>query len=574
MFQGIPVSPGVAIGKPLLYKPFVPGPWPEKVEKDRAQEELLRFETGLGAAEKELEKICTGMEKSKPEKAKIFSAHKDMLCDAAIGDEIRQNISKNAYSAQEAVYRVFGAYAKQVAQAPDPVIRERSTDLLDVRARLLRCMQGEPERDLSILEEPVILVAHDLLPSDTASLNPEKILAIVTEVGSATSHSAIIARSYGIPAVLGAAGIFGEIRSDALVVVDAIEGKIIPDPDEKLLGAYREKECRFRRESKLTRAWMTAEPRMKDGERVHVELNIGRAAPQELAQAGNLDGVGLFRTEFLYMGRDTLPSEEEQVAAYTQVLQAFRGKPVTIRTLDIGGDKKLDSLNLPAEENPFLGVRALRLCFQYPDLFMTQLRALLRASTQGELRLMFPMVGSLSDLRRAKEFLQKAKIELDREHVPYADNVKVGIMVEIPSIALMSDKAAREADFASIGTNDLTQYTMAADRMNPAVGEYCRMYNPALFRLIRQVAEAFRSAGKPVGVCGEMGGDPLASAVLLGLGIRRLSMGLSNVARIKKNVCSLDARRVTELAKTVCEMDTAEEAEAYLKKQLADLLPE
>ncbi|MVB10802.1 Phosphoenolpyruvate-protein phosphotransferase [Caprobacter fermentans] len=573
MFLGIPVSPGIAIGMPLLYEPFVPGPWQKKVEKGRVEDELRRFEDGLAAAEKELEKICSGMKKNDPEKAKIFDAHKDMLCDAAIGEEIRQNIS-NSFSAQEAVYQVFGAYAKQVAQAPDPVIRERSADLLDVRIRLLRCMQGVPERDLSALEKPVILVAHDLLPSDTASLDPQKILAVLTEDGNTTSHSAIIARSYGIPAVLGIAGITGKVQPGNLVVVDATQGKILLDPDETLLQAYREKEARFNRRRELTRAWITAEPRMKDGERVHIELNIGRATPQELAQADSLDGVGLYRTEFLYMGRDTLPSEEEQTVAYSRVLQAFQGKPVTIRTLDVGGDKKLDCLELPAEENPFLGVRALRLCFEYPDLFMTQLRAMLRASIHGELWLMFPMVGGLSDLRRAKEFLQKAKEELDRSHIPYADNIKVGIMVEIPSIALMADKAARAADFASIGTNDLMQYTMAADRMNPKVGQYCRMYDPALFRLIRLAADAFRAEGKPVGVCGEMGGDPLASVVLLGLGIRRLSMGLSNAAQIKKNICAMDARRAAELAQSVCEMDTAEEAQVYLKRQLADFLPE
>ncbi|HBF37727.1 MAG TPA: phosphoenolpyruvate--protein phosphotransferase [Firmicutes bacterium] len=571
MYHGISVSPGIAIGNSLLYASFVPQPWPEKVEEGLQEKELTQYKAGVNAAKNELIALCARLEKSDPEKARIFSAHQDILCDIAMDEEIRDAIS-GAFSAQAAVSQVFGAYAEAIAEAPDSIIRERSADLLDVRARLLRCMQGQPERDLSALEEPVILVSHDLLPSDTASLNPEKILGIVTEVGGATSHSAIIARSYGIPAVLGASGVTASVRPDTLVVVDALEGWIYPEPDTELLRSYREKEARFKKQREDERVWLAAEPIMRDGTQVKVELNVGRATAQELDNARYLDGVGLFRTEFLYMGRDILPGEEEQVAAYTRVLQAFRGKPVTIRTLDVGGDKKLNCLDLPAEENPFLGNRALRLCFEHPDVFMTQLRACLRASVAGEMWLMFPMVGSLDDLRRAKALLQEAKNGLDMKQIPYANNIKVGIMVEIPSIAIMADKAAQEADFASIGTNDLTQYTMAADRMNLAVSQYYQMYNPALFRLIGQVAKAFYTMGKQVAVCGEMGGDQLASAVLLGLGIRQLSMGLSGVAQIKKNICKLDAPRTAELARNVCDLDTAGEVEAYLKKQLAYIL--
>lgn len=570
MFQGIPVSTGIAIGYPLLYAPFVPRQWPERVAEDRRAQELNQYEAGVKAAGGELEALRARMERKDPEKAKIFSAHLEILGDVMMEREVRTAIS-DSFSAQEAVSRVFETYARAVAQAPDPLIRERSADLLDVKSRLLRCMQGEPERDLSAIDRPVILVAHDLLPSDTAALNPEKILAIVTETGGPSSHSAIIARGYGIPAVLSAEGAVQGLRAESLAIVDAETGMVYSDPDQTLLAAYREKRETYERERDTTRRWATAEPRMKDGERVQVELNIGKITSQELESAANVDGVGLFRTEFLYMGRDTLPGEEEQVDVYTRVLRAFPGKPVIIRTLDIGGDKKLDSMQLPTEDNPFLGVRALRLCFRHPEVFLTQLRACLRAGTEGELRLMFPMVGTLNDLRRAKDLLQQARGQLDERGVPYARSVKVGIMVEIPSIALLADKAAKEADFASIGTNDLTQYTLAADRMNASVAEYNKLYQPAVFRLIGQVARAFGAEGKPVGVCGEMGGDPLASAVLLGLGIRQLSMGLSGVPKIKRTVCALDSGRAGELARAVCDLDTAEEAEAYLKAQLSNI---
>lgn len=571
MFQGIPVSTGIAIGHPMLYTPFVPQQWPERVPEDNSVQELDQYEAGMKTAAGELTALCARMEKDNPARAKIFSAHLEILGDVVMEQEIRTAISES-FSAQEAVSRVFGTYAQAVAQAPDPLIQERSADLLDVKSRLLRCMQGEPERNLSAIDQPVILVAHDLLPSDTAALNSKKILAIVTEMGGPSSHSAIIARSYGIPAVLSAAGVVQNLRAEDLVIVDAETGTVYANPDQPLLRSYEKKREAYQRERENTRLWVTAEPRMKDGRRVQVELNIGRITKQELDGAVNVDGVGLFRTEFLYMGRDTLPGEEEQVAVYTRVLRAFSGKPVIIRTLDIGGDKKLDSMKLPTEENPFLGIRALRLCFQHPEVFLTQLRACLRASTKGDLWLMFPMVGTLNDLRRAKALLQQAREQLDERRIPYAHNVKVGIMVEIPSIALLADKVAREVDFASIGTNDLTQYTLAADRMNASVAEYNKLYQPAVFRLIGQVINAFGAVGKPVGVCGEMGGDPRAAAMLLGLGISQLSMGLSGIPGIKQLVCSLDSERAAHLAHTVCELDTAEEAETYLDEQLSDIL--
>ena len=311
---------------------------------------------------------------------------------------------------------------------------------------------------------------------------------------------------------------------------------------------------------------------MADGTLLPVHLNVGSANDQELAAEKYTDGVGLFRTEFIYMGKEQLPTEDEQYEIYKKVLTAFGDRPVTIRTLDIGGDKKLQCMELPVEENPFLGNRALRLCFSMPEVFLTQLRAALRASVHGNLWIMFPMVGSMDDIRRAKAFVQQAKDQLDAQGVPYSPNVKLGIMVEIPSIALVADLAAKEVDFASIGTNALTQYSTAVDRMNPALREYYQSYHPALFRLIGYVVESFAKEGKPVSVCGEMGGDPYAAAVLAGLGMSKLSMGSASVARIKKMLSGLTMEKARELAAKARSLPTNDEVESYLKAELAALL--
>ncbi len=469
-----------------------------------------------------------------PDQAAIMGTHMEILKDPALDEMVTGFIKDEYYNVKWAVDRTFTKFIKMLSRVKDEMIRERVADMKDVKTRLLRCCDNAPE------------------------------------VGGSTSHTAIIARSYEIPALLGVAGAMDFLKEGELVGVDAVDGTLHTQMDEGTVTRLEEKAGYFRTHLAETKQYLDAAPVTLDGVRIDVDLNIGSASPEELEGAAHTDGVGLFRSEFLYMGRDSLPTEEEQVEIYTRVLKAYEGRPVTLRTLDIGGDKKLDCLDLPKEENPFLGNRALRLCFTYPEIFKTQLRAALRAAEAGELWVMFPMVGSMDDIRKAKAMVEKAREELRREQIPFGE-IKVGIMIEIPSIAIIADMAVREVDFASIGTNDLCQYTMAVDRMNPAVSRYYQKYHPAMFRLIRHVVKTFCEAGKPICVCGEMGGDELGAAVLVGFGMRKLSMGLANVAQTKKMITKMTIQRAEELAHRVCGLATGAEAAAFLT-ELKDIL--
>lgn len=572
-YKGNPVSEGIAVGKAYLYQPYVPQVTEGEIPEDQAPAAVARYEKLLEGAKQELAAIRDRLEKAGDgDKAKIFTAHQDILFDVAMDEEIRDKITYDFMTPEWAIHKVYEKFIKILNKAKDDLIRERVADMRDVKNRLLRIAAGVPEKNLAALGEPVIVVAHDLLPSDTATLDRKNVLALVTEIGGATSHSAIIARSYEIPALLGVDGAMENLSHGQEIAVDAVEGLLVADPSGEVKADFAKKREAFLKRREEEKKFLGVEPRMADGTLLPVHLNVGSANDQELAAEKYTDGVGLFRTEFIYMGKEQLPTEDEQYEIYKKVLTAFGDRPVTIRTLDIGGDKKLQCMELPVEENPFLGNRALRLCFSMPEVFLTQLRAALRASVHGNLWIMFPMVGSMDDIRRAKAFVQQAKDQLDAQGVPYSPNVKLGIMVEIPSIALVADLAAKEVDFASIGTNDLTQYSTAVDRMNPALREYYQSYHPALFRLIGYVVESFAKEGKPVSVCGEMGGDPYAAAVLAGLGMSKLSMGSASVARIKKMLSGLTMEKARELAAKARSLPTNDEVESYLKAELAELL--
>ena len=572
-YKGNPVSEGIAVGKAYLYQPYVPQVTEGEIPEDQAPAAVARYEKLLEGAKQELSAIRDRLEKAGDgDKAKIFTAHQDILFDVAMDEEIRDKITYDFMTPEWAIHKVYEKFIKILNKAKDDLIRERVADMRDVKNRLLRIAAGVPEKNLAALGEPVIVVAHDLLPSDTATLDRKNVLALVTEIGGATSHSAIIARSYEIPALLGVDGAMENLSHGQEIAVDAVEGLLVADPSGEVKADFAKKREAFLKRREEEKKFLGVEPRMADGTLLPVHLNVGSANDQELAAEKYTDGVGLFRTEFIYMGKEQLPTEDEQYEIYKKVLTAFGDRPVTIRTLDIGGDKKLQCMELPVEENPFLGNRALRLCFSMPEVFLTQLRAALRASVHGNLWIMFPMVGSMDDIRRAKAFVQQAKDQLDAQGVPYSPNVKLGIMVEIPSIALVADLAAKEVDFASIGTNDLTQYSTAVDRMNPALREYYQSYHPALFRLIGYVVESFAKEGKPVSVCGEMGGDPYAAAVLAGLGMSKLSMGSASVARIKKMLSGLTMEKARELAAKARSLPTNDEVESYLKAELAALL--
>ena len=569
IYEGTAVSDGAATGRVFQYEPYQPEIRHDTITKAQTKSCLEKYKDVLIQAEEELKRLIESSELEEEEK-KIFQAHIDIVQDEEMRREIEEEITDNLLSPEWAIQEVYERYIKIISKAKDVLIRERAADLKDVCQRLIRLWNGGHENPLSSLAGDVIVVARDLLPSDTAAMKTEYVKAIVTEVGGYTSHMAILARNYGIPAVLGVADILKNTENGQKIAVDAKDGKVITN-----LTVDQEKQYQVMREEYLRkisdmRQYLPLVPETLDKTRIDVCLNIGSADKSELELEQYTDGVGLFRTEFLYMSKKALPEEEEQFQVYKKVVTMYGERPVIIRTLDIGGDKKLDYLELPKEDNPFLGLRALRLCFEMKPIFKTQLRALLRAAVYGNLMIMFPMVGSIGDIRFAKQIVEEVKEELKQENIPCRTDVKVGIMIEIPSIALMADIAASEVDFASIGTNDLCQYLMAVDRLNPSVAKYYQSFHPAMFRLIRQIVEAFKKQKKPVSVCGEMGGNPQAAALLAGLGVRKFSMNASSLASVKKMISQMDICKAERMARTVLELSTAVQVEEYIKSELPD----
>lgn len=571
-YYGNNVSSGIAIGEAYLYIPFVPRINETVISENQVNEEVRCLKDAREKAKGSILSVIDKLSVEKDEKAKIFAAHLDILFDAVLEEEILCYIKDKKFNAEFAVNSIYDKYAKMLDNSKDEILRERSADIRDVKTRLLRILSDMPEQNLGILEKPVVVFANNLLPSDTATLDRKNVLAIVTETGGETSHTAIIAKSLEIPAILGVKDIISHVKQNDVVIVDAVNGNLYIDPDEEQLKFFLKKRAEYLENVKNIRDFIGIEPFMQDGRRIEIHLNIGSGNPHELACSSLVDGIGLFRTEFLYMEKNYPPTEEEQFQVYRKVLSHFGNKPVILRTLDIGGDKAIDYLNLPKEDNPFLGNRALRLCLSRPDLFKTQLRAAFRASVFGNLLIMLPMVGSLEEIRKAKGIIEEVKVELKSAMIQYKEDVKIGIMIEIPSIALIADIVAKEVDFASIGTNDLCQYCMAVDRMNPSISEYYQSYHPAVFRLIGFVSEEFGKQGKPLSVCGELGGDPLAPAVLIGLGITKLSMGLSSVARTKKLINGLTMKKAVEIAATVQTLSTAADVCMYLKSELKEIL--
>ena len=566
LLKGTGVSSGIAVGSIYIHTSSKIVPQQSLCAHGEEEKHLARYETVKKKALDELEIIIITMKLKDPEKAKIFRAHQDIVNDVAINEEIPNKILKEHCNGDWAIYSIYETFFKMIKKAKDPLIAERAVDFEDVSCRLLRLWHGGSNKDLSVLEKPVIIAARELLPSDTASMDANKVLAILTETGGITSHAAIIAKSFGIPAVLGIQNLFEHIKNDQCAAVNAFEGKIYLDPKKTVITEYTKKAEAWRQEIMRNEFYLKTEASTEDNVRIDIGINIANADEKDLRASEYCDSVGLFRTEFLYMGRTELPGEEEQFSVYKKVLERFGNKPVVLRTLDIGGDKTLQSMDLPKEENPFLGNRALRLCFSYPDIFKTQIRACLRASAFGNLWLMLPMVGSIDDIQKAKKIIQTIKSDLKKEGKSFG-KYKIGIMIEIPSIALIADYAAQEVDFASIGSNDLCQYLCAADRMNSAVESYYQSYHPSLLLIIKNTVESFLKAGKPISICGELGGDPLIVPVFIGFGMRKLSMGASSVAEIKRVVSGLTIAGSEEKAKKALEFKTAEEIKRFLEGQ-------
>ena len=566
VLKGKSVSRGVAIGNVMRYTPFCPKINEEKIPEGLAAAAVTSYEAARNKAETELKELEKRLLTHSPGQAKIMGAHMDILNDPAMDEEIKELIERELFSPDAAVAQVYDCYAGILSASGNELMRERAADLLDVKIRLLRCWAGVPECNLSALERPAIIVADDLFPSDTAGINRENVLGIITQTGGSTSHTAIIAKSYEIPAVLGVSGALEQLEDGETVILDVEEGLIHTSPTEEQLREFAQKAERVSAGLREEKLYLNSEPVTVDGVRVEIRLNVAAASDQELSKAVYSDGCGLFRTEFLYLDREHCPTEDEQYEVYSKVLRAFGDKPVILRTMDIGGDKQLPGLELPKEQNPFLGVRGLRLSLKQEELFRTQVRAVLRASIHGKLKVMFPMVGALDELRRAKKIFREEEEALDARGIQWDKNIQIGIMVEVPSIALIADFAAEEADFVSVGTNDLTQYLCAADRMNPEVGGYYQEYHPAVFRILGHLANTFNAAGKEISICGELGGDSLALPALIGLGIRQFSMGAASLGAAKRTVRHLKMEDSQKLAKMVLRQKTHQDTELLLKK--------
>lgn len=557
MLKGIAASSGITIAK--AYKLETPQITIEKKDSN-PQEEIEKFKDALAASRKDIETIkerATG--KLSDEELEIFDAHLMVVDDPAMSDEVISMIENEKVNAEYALDVVSNNYISMFESLDDEYMRERAADIKDVTTRIKYHILGVDVADLSLIDQEVIVVAHDLTPSDTAQLDKKFTKGFATEIGGRTSHSAIMARSLEIPAVVGIASVMSEVKHGDLLILDALKGQLIVNPDEKTIEQYQEKAEKYQKEVAALKVLKDKETITTDGHKVEIVGNIG--TPDDVA--GVIDnggeGVGLYRTEFLYMNSTELPTEEQQFEAYKKVLVAMNGKPVVVRTLDIGGDKKLPYLPIDPEMNPFLGYRAIRLCLDRKDIFRTQLRALLRASAYGKLRIMFPMIATIDEFVSAKALLEEEKEKLIKEGVEVGQDLQVGMMVEIPAAAVLADEFAKYADFFSIGTNDLIQYSMAADRMSEKVSYLYQPLNPSILRLIKLTIDGAHSQGKWCGMCGEMAGEPDAMAVLMGLGLDEFSMSATSILKARSIANSISYQEMQQLAAKAVKCQRAQE---------------
>ncbi|MDQ8738325.1 phosphoenolpyruvate--protein phosphotransferase [Paenibacillus sp. LHD-38] len=563
--KGIAASPGIAIARAFFIaaERFIPAR--QTIQDSSA--EIVRFRQAVAVGRDEIEAIrASAEERFGSEKAEIFEGHLMILEDPDFIDAIEHKVVDEAINAEFALHEVAASFIELLQSMSDELLRGRAIDIEDVSGRIMSHLRGVPHMDLAGMSEECIIIARDLTPSDTAQLNLDYVRGFITEVGSRTSHSAIMARSLEVPAIVGIGQAIDDIPEQAIVILDANQGVVIVDPTAEELASYRVKKQTDdlrRKELSLLKDQPT---KSKDGKQVELAANIGKLEDIQRAIDNGAEGIGLFRTEFLYMGRSSLPTEEEQFTSYKFALEKMNPKPVVIRTLDIGGDKELPYMELPKESNPFLGQRALRLCLDRQDLFRTQLRALLRASRYGNLKIMFPMIAVLEELLEAKRLLEEEKQKLIAEGVPLADNIEIGMMVEIPAAAVAADMFAPEVDFFSIGTNDLIQYTMAADRMNENVAYLYQPWHPSLLRLIRFVIQAAEKEGKWVGMCGEMAGDETAIPLLLGLGLHEFSMSAGSILQARELIGELDQAEWAGLANQALTMRSTSEITNFVER--------
>lgn len=563
--NGIAASDGVAIAKAyLLVEPDLSFD-NEKVTDIDA--EIAKFNHAIETSKVELTKIRNNAEENLgADKAAIFDAHLLVLDDPELIQPIEDKIKNEQVNAPTALSDVTGQFITIFESMDNEYMKERAADIRDVSKRVLAHILGVELPNPSMIDESVVIIGNDLTPSDTAQLNKEFVQGFVTNIGGRTSHSAIMSRSLEIAAVVGTKSITKEVKQGDMIIVDGLTGEVIIDPTEDEVIAYQNKRERFFEDKQALQQLRDEPSTTADGTHVELAANIGTPDDLKGVIENGAEGIGLYRTEFLYMGRDEMPTEDEQFEAYKKVLETMEDKRVVVRTLDIGGDKELPYLNLPEEMNPFLGYRAIRLCLDQPDIFRPQLRALLRASTYGKLNIMFPMVATIKEFRDAKALLLEEKENLTNEGIEVSDDIELGIMVEIPSTAALVDVFAKEVDFFSIGTNDLIQYTMAADRMSERVSYLYQPYNPSILRLVKQVIKASHNEGKWTGMCGEMAGDETAIPLLLGLGLDEFSMSATSILKARRQIKGLSQNEMEELADRAINCATSEEVQELVEQ--------
>ena len=569
MLKGTNASSGIGIGNAVIVEEKELVIKRETVRDATA--EVERFKGALDLTLKKTEELAADLATRVGEKeAEIMQGHMMLLMDPMLTGEIETAITGESICAEYAIEQVCTTYADLFASMDDELMQQRATDMRDIKTRMQRELLGVESVDIASLPAGTILVAKDLTPSMTAGIKPENVAGIVTELGGKTSHSAILARALEIPAVVAVPDLMNQVENGHVIVLDGSEGTVYIDPDQNVVDDFSAKREKFLKEKKELEQYIGKPTVTKDGVRIELVANIGKPEDLEKVLQYDGEGVGLFRTEFLFMDRTAMPTEEEQFEAYKTVAEGLKGKPVIIRTLDIGGDKEIPYMGLTKDENPFLGYRAIRFCLdRKDDVYKPQLRALLRASAYGNIKIMVPMVTCIEELREAKALIEEIKKELDEQNIPYKKDIEVGIMVETAAASLMADVFAKEAAFFSIGTNDLTQYTMSVDRGNDKVSYLYSTFNPAVLRSIKRIITCGREAGIMVGMCGEAASDPLMIPLLLAFGLNEFSMSASAILYSRKLITGYSTQELQAVADKAMSFATAAEVELYMREFMA-----
>jgi phosphotransferase system enzyme I (PtsI) len=571
--KGIAASPGIAIGKTFVYSDELLTIEKRPVKESELADELKKLETALVKTKMEILEIQKKIANEMGSKyAEIFDAQLMLLEDRVLLEEIIDRLRKEMVGIEYVFHQVVKKYKKALSRLGDNYLKERASDIDDFRRRVLRNLLGRDVSYLGDLKEEVIVIAHDLSPSDTASIDKSKILGFATDIGGSTSHTAIMAKSFEIPAVVGTEYVSNEVSGGNIVIVDGSSGVVISNPTKETISEYQKKKRAIEERNLELIRLKDIPSRTEDGIPLKIMANIELPSEVNSAVSHGAEGIGLYRTEYFYLNRGDLPSEEEQYNAYKLVAVRMAPRPVIIRTLDMGGDKFISQLDMPYELNPFMGWRAIRFCLARPDIFKIQLRAILRASVHGDLSLMYPMISTINELKQANQILREVMDELKKEDIPFDESIKIGAMIETPSAALTCGKFKEEVDFFSIGTNDLIQYSTAVDRVNEKIAYLYDPAHPSILKLIKHVIDSSKQLNISVGMCGEMAGELLYTLLLIGLGLREFSVSPLNIPKLKLLAGKIHSQKANEVASICLDMESGENIKNYLKKELKQIL--